>query len=208
MPDEATTWVIWTWSRRRTEADHLLRCGAARLSGCNAEDVRVARLCPSCGSGGHGQPVLGTGLVRLRASLARSEAVTVVALTLAEAVGVDVEHADAAAFDGFAGVALHTREEAATVRHRTVTWVRKEAVLKAAGTGLEVDPSTLRVSDPQDRAALLEWPGRDRLRDRTRLYDVAGIPGHVAGLAVVADTTHRIVVTRAEPAAAARGATS
>lgn len=203
---DAAVWVIWSDSAARTVADDLLRGAAARLLGCRSEGIRVARLCPACGSSGHGQPVVRAGAGEVLVSIGRSDAVTVVAVTLAGAVGVDVEREDAAAFEGFADVALHPRERAGARRERTMTWVRKEAVLKVTGLGLGVDPSTLRLSDPTDAPSLVQWPGHERLASHIRLYDVQTAPGHVTALAVLADATPRVVVSRAGPAVASPAA--
>ena len=92
-------------------------------------------------------------------SISRAGPVTVIALSTVGAVGVDVERADAAGFEGFAAVALHPSEASASAQEQTVTWVRKESLLKATGRGLLLDPALLRISEPGDRPALLEWPG-------------------------------------------------
>ena len=39
-------------------------------------------------------------------------------------------------------------------------WVRKEAVLKASGEGLTIDPAALQMSSPDEAPQLLRWQGR------------------------------------------------
>lgn len=160
----------------------LLRAEAARLHGVARHRIVLGHECPRCGSPEHGRPrILPTATVRrpAYASLSRAGGLSVVALTDAGEVGVDLEPVGAAEFDGFAAVALHPSEGDGDP---TRAWVRKEAVLKAYGVGLRVDPADVRldgdgdsVLDPDD---LL--PGRGRVR----LQDVP-VPGLVAAVAVV-----------------------
>ena len=65
---------------------------------------------------------------------------------MSHAVGVDVEAAGSASFDGFDDVALHPEERCVDDHERTRLWTRKEALLKAHGTGLAVDPRTVWLS--------------------------------------------------------------
>lgn len=70
-------------------------------------------------------------------------------------MGIDIEAAGSAAFVGFDDVALHTAEHCTTDEERTRLWVRKEAILKAHGTGLVTDPRELRLDDD---GTVLEGP--------------------------------------------------
>lgn len=108
---------------------------------------RLVHACPGCGSDSHGRPVvLGSGRP-VHVSVARdgSGTLAVVAACLELPVGVDVEAVGAASFPGFDEVALHPSEHAEDDTERTRLWVRKEAALKARGTGLATDPRTLCV---------------------------------------------------------------
>ncbi|MFL0425865.1 4'-phosphopantetheinyl transferase family protein [Micrococcus luteus] len=124
--------------------------------------------CAGCGSAAHGVPAL-TGLPPGRVALV---SFTRVRMPGAEGrarigawwaparpadglgLGVDVERADAAAFadeDGLGGVGFSTAERA-RVRElpaperpaaRARLWTRKEALVKAAGTGFTGDPAAV-----------------------------------------------------------------
>ena len=92
----------------------------------------------------------------LHVSLAHAGDRVVVAATDLGPVGVDVELDSCAEFAGFDAVSLaeSERQELAALPSvhrmtgRTQMWVRKEAVLKATGDGLTVDPRRVIVSPP------------------------------------------------------------
>jgi len=113
-------------------------------------------------------------------SLARAGDLSVVAVTDAGPVGVDVEAQGAADFAGFADVALHPGERATTADDPTRVWVRKEALIKAYGLGLAVDPSDVRLDDD----GLAAWDSPHRPPGAVWLRDLA-VPGHVAAVAVL-----------------------
>lgn len=200
--------VLFSDHAGRRRADPLVREAASRWFGVPEHAARVVRLCPSCGSSDHGRPQLAPvrGVSLPEVSISHAGAVTVVALSSVGAVGVDVERADAAGFAGFAAVALHPAEEAGSARDPTTTWVHKEALLKATGRGLVVDPARIRVAGPGEPPALLAWPLAGPVPP-VQMFDVDTVPGHVAAVAVLGREPVRLVVRRAAPAARSPRAT-
>jgi 4'-phosphopantetheinyl transferase len=75
------------------------------------------------------------------------------------AVGVDVESLDGFRFETVEEVLLHPGETATTAEELATTWVRKEALLKAGGYGLSVDPRTIRLGPADASPAVLLWTG-------------------------------------------------
>lgn len=196
--------LLWSTEAAADLADCLVREEAVKSWGLPEHEVRLVRLCTSCGSTSHGQPRLVPipGTTATHVSISRSGGVTVVALCAAGPVGVDVEPANAAGFKGFSSVCLHPSEQAATTRERTVTWVRKESLLKATGHGLVIDPGTVRLTRPSEPPAVLEWTG-PALPAATWMLDVTTIPGHVAAVTVLATSAPELDVRQAGPGAQA-----
>jgi 4'-phosphopantetheinyl transferase len=64
-------------------------------------------------------------------------------------------------------------------------WVRKEAVLKATGDGLQVPMTDLTVSPPGQAARLTEWRGRPGFAARVALHDLRAPSGYAAAVAFV-----------------------
>ncbi len=126
--------------------------------------VGLSATCVRCG-GPHGRLSVSppTGRAPLHVSLAHAGDRVVVAVTEAGPVGVDVEPVTGVRFDGFDDVALGAGERRALAdvadddraSWRAQVWVRKEAVLKATGDGLTVDPRLVVVSAPPAPARLL-----------------------------------------------------
>lgn len=139
-----------------------LRLHISALTGDSPESLEADYFCPTCSSGqGHGIPRyrLPSRPGLLRASLSRSGNWCLLAASLDNgiaAIGVDIENGAAADFDGFASLAMTANERgllqevppALTAKLQTRLWVRKEAVLKALGTGLATAPSLVDVSTP------------------------------------------------------------
>jgi 4'-phosphopantetheinyl transferase len=78
--------------------------------------------------------------------------------------GVDVEDVAAVARSPVAAVLLAPAERdptgtASSAARLARTWVRKEAVLKATGHGLAVDPARLVLGGPDAAPRLLRWDG-------------------------------------------------
>lgn len=118
-----------------------------------AKAVGIERHCPKCGLGTHGQPrTSGYSL-----SSSRTQSLVAAALAPADvALGLDLEHenslAAAVSRTGFDQLTLNPAELRLLASSSTpdllrlTLWTGKEAVLKAAGTGLHVDPASLDLS--------------------------------------------------------------
>jgi 4'-phosphopantetheinyl transferase len=162
-------------ARDRFVAAHALaRLVLGRVTGTPPEALRFARTCRRCGGHDHGKPALvaeaGDAVARFSLSGAGDRVVVAVAgagpMGLAGPVGVDVEPVDEAALAGVDEVALSPAERRALAREptsrraaaRATWWVRKEAVLKATGHGLSVDPAGVVVTGPGEPPRLLAWP--------------------------------------------------
>lgn len=138
--------------RRRFVASHrLLRRTVGAVLGVDPAAVGLGYACGVCGSAEHGRPVVTTD-PSVQLSLSRSADRVVVAVARGlEPLGIDVQSIAAVGFAGFDGVALSSPERAAVKAlselHRAAAradaWARTEAVLKARGIGLTVDPSTV-----------------------------------------------------------------
>lgn len=136
-----------------------LRDFAAGILAARAGELTADYSCPECGTGpelDHGRPGY-----RLRGapdgpllSLSRSHGWALLAAVNpgpATAVGVDLEHRSGVGFPGFDDVALTPLERQLltelppdqTDHWRTAVWARKEALLKARGTGLRLDPCSV-----------------------------------------------------------------
>ncbi|MEO7753488.1 MAG: 4'-phosphopantetheinyl transferase superfamily protein [Terracoccus sp.] len=128
---------------------HLLaRDVVSEQSGTAPASVAFSRSCDRCGAA-HGRPrVLGQPAVHL--SLSRTPDLVAVALSSDAPVGVDVERVSSVGFEGFDLVAAHPSERLSgrTDTDRAVSWVRKEAALKALGVGLRIDPETVVTPQP------------------------------------------------------------
>lgn len=154
--------------RRRFVASRLLlRATVAEVTGSTARNVVVRQRCARCG-GPHGRPEATVGSRRLEVSMAHAGALVVVAVG-DRAVGVDVEP-------------LPAPQEPTPDAGALVSWVRTEAVLKATGHGLDVDPTLVHLGEASAPPRLLAWRGPGR-RPRMRIADLDLGPGHVAAVA-------------------------
>ena len=127
----------------------LLRRLTAELTG---EAAELTAECPDCG-GAHGKP--GIPGSKLQLSLSHGAGVVVAAAVFGARVGVD--H-DSAAPEALAAIGALTGE--ATLQR----WTRVEAILKADGRGLRVDPSQVLIDGDVGRVA--ESPTRYALEER------------------------------------------
>ncbi|WP_458782245.1 4'-phosphopantetheinyl transferase family protein [Arthrobacter sp. D3-16] len=138
-----------------------MRFHVAEVAGVDPGSLYADFLCRSCWGGGraHGAPRYRAGVNGpwIQASLSRSGDWCLVAAVISQevvGVGVDLECCASADFEGFGAVAMTPREreyvEKLTASQRslfqTVLWTRKEAVLKALGRGLSLDPSLVDVA--------------------------------------------------------------
>jgi 4'-phosphopantetheinyl transferase len=99
-----------------------------------AESLSVSATCPDCG-GPHGAPrILGANVF---VSLAHCAAIVVAVASIRGPVGVDVEARAEVSTDRIAAI------EALTGERSLQRWTRTEAILKADGRGLRVDPAEL-----------------------------------------------------------------
>lgn len=133
VPVAATTTVAW--HAAASSADEALARHVAEVTGVDASSIRVGRLCPRCGSDRHGRPWASGGV---DVSLSRSHDLLVTAVSTGGPVGVDVESVDDVDARWDPALVLHPDERADTADERATVWCRKEAILKAAGTGLDV----------------------------------------------------------------------
>lgn len=153
-------WLAWARDDASYVGERMLGELMRIRYGPAAGRATTTRLCPRCASTEHGRPVLlgldGPG--RPAVSLARTSGATVVALTDCTSVGVDVEATSRFDAADVADVVLHPAERATTAGEVAAAWVRKEALLKACGRGLTVDPATVRLDDSTGSPVVVEWP--------------------------------------------------
>ncbi|MGA5165670.1 MULTISPECIES: 4'-phosphopantetheinyl transferase family protein [Streptomyces] len=165
---------------------------AAQL-GVGPPAVRLTQECRHCDRPEpHGKP--GVADADLELSWSHSGGRVAVALSLAGPVGVDIEEvaAEGRAAE-LAATVLSAVERAELERLPAAEraagfiryWARKEAVLKATGDGLMVEPALLTVSAPDAPAALLEWRERAEPHLPVRLRDLDAGDGHRAAVAVL-----------------------
>lgn len=151
--------------RRALAARAALRLAAVQHRGepaASAPLLEVTRRCATCG-GPHGPPELsGTSL----GSSSSADVVLAGATGPECALGVDVERIPRRLFPGFDEYALDARERRALpeggpqrLRSLVVSWVTKEAVLKAARVGLEHPPDQLTLGSADRRS---RWFGVHR----------------------------------------------
>ncbi|WCB95244.1 hypothetical protein DSM104299_03987 [Baekduia alba] len=135
----------------------------------------------------------------LYVSVAHAGALVAVAVTRIAPVGVDVEALAGAPDAGelAAGILARAerdafarccagRDEAARRWALLTWWTRKEAVLKATGDGLAVEPRDVAVSAPDEPPRLLAFAGRPALPATCSIADVAPDAEHVGAVALLA----------------------
>ncbi|MDR1808526.1 MAG: 4'-phosphopantetheinyl transferase superfamily protein [Propionibacteriaceae bacterium] len=149
----------------------------------------VTRVCRVCGRVGHGRPVAvdAAGHALAEVFLSSSHAGGwVVAAAAGVAIGVDCEPLANTLDDATAAIALTPAERAAAdaaadpARARLATWVKKEALLKATGWGLALEPATVQVTP----TVTLPDPLADSVTD-IQFLDLPLDPAHLAVLAAL-----------------------
>jgi 4'-phosphopantetheinyl transferase len=135
----------------------LLRELAGELLGVDPAAVPLSAPCPDCGRE-HGRPrIIGSDL---RVSLSHGADAVVTAAVGGARVGIDVESATAVVAD-----------LAPLIPHPTlVGWTRIEAVLKADGRGLRVDPGAVRFTETEH--GVVGWVDGSAIRYRVHEVDV------------------------------------
>ncbi|WP_431279945.1 4'-phosphopantetheinyl transferase family protein [Leifsonia poae] len=140
------------------------------LSGVNPSGILIESRCPDCG-GPHGRPVvMAPDAARgIRISLAYAGASAVVAACPGRSVGVDAELAD----DGHSANADDKRRAILSLApgdgDPLIRWTRIEAVLKADGRGLRVEPHRVRFYDRGEQLVA-------GAPDDPRHYEVRDVP--------------------------------
>jgi 4'-phosphopantetheinyl transferase len=126
-------------------------------------------------------------------SVAHGGAWVAVAITALAPVGVDVEPLTRALdVEALAARVLAPAERDAMAGggdpHRALlmAWTRKEALLKATGDGLRVDPREVVLSPPDAPPRLLAFAHRPELVGACAIADVAPDDGHVGAVAILA----------------------
>lgn len=181
-----------TDARRFAGARGALRLILGAYLGRLPTDLTFDTTCRFCG-GIHGKPRVPCEDLEFSAS--RSGAIALVAVA-PHAVGVDVESVPAAANAEELSKAVLSSAERASVRRlprdrridgALACWVRKEAVLKAAGVGVAVDPRTVSVTvnDPAGTPRITATPSAHPELGGWMLADLgAALPaGYVGALA-------------------------
>ncbi|MFD1659659.1 4'-phosphopantetheinyl transferase family protein [Streptomyces caeni] len=138
------------------------------------------RTCAHCGDPGHGKPVVECADPALDFSLSHAGGLAAVAVS-DRTVGLDIEDATAGVQPPAAALTERERATCPDYAGFARLWTRKEAVLKAAGKGLEIHPGRIEVLGSTLRA-LPEELGRPE--DYT-LRDLALPAPYVGSLAVL-----------------------
>ena len=172
---------------RRQIADALVgRIASALPAASHGDPVTVGRRCGRCGAADHGRPlVIGAPVL---ASISYAGDLVVVAVADASrflALGIDAERTDRDRADSLRG--LLAPDRTTSLRR----WTRVEAVLKADGRGLSVEPGRVRIE--RSLRGVYGSIAHDGVRDgatgafgfRPRLLRVRGPRGVVISLAVV-----------------------
>jgi 4'-phosphopantetheinyl transferase len=160
---------------RYLAAHALVRLVLADAAGAPAAALVFDRTC-RCGEQ-HGKPVLpgGPGF-----SLTHAGDLVGVAVHPGGPVGLDVEQVrELTDLAAMAAHACSPRENAPDAEAFFTLWTRKEALLKAAGTGLSAPMSAITLGP----SGVLDWAGEDAPADPAWLRDLRPAPGYHAAVA-------------------------
>ncbi|GAA1807992.1 hypothetical protein [Agromyces neolithicus] len=172
----------------------LLRDLAAEAGGMRAEAVEVAAVCERCGAE-HGRPQLRWSDAPApppTASLASCAHLVIAAIAPAGiTVGVDVEPARVPREADAARRGAIVELLGGTTRTAVRRWVRAEAVLKADGRGLRVEPGRVAFTETSGGSGGSGRRVTARLPDAPTVYDLFDrrIEGCLVSLAVARPTT-------------------
>jgi len=170
----------------------LLRAVAGDRLGVSPELVRVTRTCRTCGRP-HGKPQIDG----VEISVAHSGDYTAVAISSDRPVGVDIEAVDDFDYTSLIPFVCASEERASLVSTEAfyTCWTRKESLLKAAGTGLAIPMSSLRVTPFDEEPRLLSSPiGFPSVAAMADVSPAAGYRGALSALAgaTIAVRTHDV----------------
>jgi 4'-phosphopantetheinyl transferase len=166
-------------SARYLAAHALTRLALAEVVGTPADALVFDRTC-RCGEQ-HGKPVLpgGPGF-----SLTHAGDLVGVAIDPAGAVGLDVEEVrELTDLKAMTEYVCSPRESVADSQAFFTLWTRKEALLKATGTGLASPMSAITLGP----SGVQEWTGADAPSEPVWLRDLYPAPGYRAAAAGFGD---------------------
>ncbi len=177
-PRDVHVWPTATAQDR----DLAIRSVLARYLGVPSERVPMER-------DANGRRIVATPGLSL--SVSRSGDKLLIAVAAGQPVGVDVERLRKGPWALLPRHALTSRElatldgEQGIERDRAFLrfWTRKEALLKAAGVGLAVDPREIEVSGPGVPARVLRVPAQLGLESDWSVRDIE-LPGFAAAVAL------------------------
>jgi 4'-phosphopantetheinyl transferase len=174
----------------------LTRSVLGQLLGADPRALRFERECGRCPDKSHGKPRLVDPPARWQFSISHAHHRVALAVCADAQVGVDVAWlgaiTDPVALARVVRCPWESRPSRSRLgtAHVLRTWVRKEAIVKATGDGLNIPLSDLSVSDPWCRPALLHWAGRPGLSSQFTLHDLDADGGYLASLAVARPDVH------------------
>jgi 4'-phosphopantetheinyl transferase len=167
----------------------MLRLLVSRYVDRAPTEVTFDRTCRLCGQN-HGKPRV-AGVPDLDVSLSGSGELVLIAASTTTIVGVDVEAVAPARLGELAAIVLAAGEQPREPLAALQLWCCKEAILKATGHGLAVDPRALVLTDDRLRARVLDAPAH---AGELRAFTVRPLTlpeGYVGALAQRDETTVR-----------------
>lgn len=174
-------------TRRHFVAGHaLLRRVLGRRLGLPPRAVPIDRACRHCGADDHGKPFV-TGVDPPTVfSFSAASGVVAVAVASGGELGVDIEEPRPRGW----------LRDCPGAPSSARSWVRLEALLKATGHGLTVEPTALLITEEAGVPVLAKWPFGDpsaiRLIDFDATDTIAGCVALTARRDSVAVVVHRL----------------